>query len=154
MKYIYFYKFPTGRAGIAEDSGSVTGVYITPEISTAGYTLKETPLISETAAQIWEYFRAERKTFTLPIALKGTAFQVKVWSALSEIPYGETRTYKDIAKQIGNEKACRAVGSANHNNPISIIVPCHRVVGINGLVGYGGGIEMKRYLLDLEATNK
>ena len=84
--------------------------------------------------------------------MEGTPFQKKVWNALQNIPYGETRTYKQIAEEIGNPKACRAVGMANNKNPMIIVVPCHRVIGANGkLVGYGGGLEMKRALLDLES---
>lgn len=101
--------------------------------------------------QLGEYFRGERKEFSLPIFYEGTAFQKKVWQALQKIPYGETKSYQEIAKALGNKNSVRAVGGANHNNPISIIVPCHRVIGKNGsLVGYGGGLDVKEYLLDLE----
>ena len=87
----------------------------------------------------------------MPVHLSGTAFQRKVWAALREIPYGETATYGEIAARIGNPRACRAVGTANHNNPISIVVPCHRVIGADGgLTGYGGGLAVKAYLLALE----
>ena len=105
--------------------------------------------------QLDEYFAGTRKTFDFPYRLHGTPFQEKVWAALREIPYGETRTYKDIAEAIGHPKAFRAVGMANHANPIFIAVPCHRVIGGNGsLVGYGGGLEMKKALLELEQSNK
>lgn len=118
--------------------------------------LKETPLIRKTYEQLCEYFDGKRKTFDLPLKIEGTPFQKKVWQALTEIPYGETRTYKEIACAVGNEKACRAVGLANNKNPIGIIVPCHRVVGSNGkLKGYAGGLEAKQFLLDLEGlTNR
>jgi len=87
----------------------------------------------------------------LPLAPAGTAFMQKVWNALLTIPYGETRSYKEIAIAVGNSKACRAVGMANNRNPISVVIPCHRVIGANGkLVGYGGGLDIKSYLLDLE----
>ena len=90
----------------------------------------------------------------MPTAPSGTEFQQKVWKALKDIPYGKTKSYKDIAAAVGNEKACRAVGMANNRNPISIIIPCHRVIGKNGkLVGYGGGLEIKEYLLKLESDN-
>ena len=93
----------------------------------------------------------KRKSFDLPLKPEGTEFQKKVWNALLDIPYGETRSYKDIAVAIGNPKACRAVGMANNRNPISIIIPCHRVIGANGsLVGYGGGLPIKIELLNLE----
>ncbi len=102
-------------------------------------------------AQLDEYFAGERKTFDFPMALYGTEFQKTVWKALCAIPYGETRTYGQIASAIGNPRASRAVGMANNRNPISIVVPCHRVIGANGsLVGYGGGLAMKEGLLALE----
>ena len=90
-------------------------------------------------------------TFDLPLAPKGTAFQQSVWRALESIPYGEVRSYGDIARQIGNPKACRAIGGANNRNPIAIVIPCHRVIGADGrLVGYGGGLDKKEMLLSLE----
>lgn len=105
--------------------------------------------------QLDEYFTGTRKTFDFPYRLHGTPFQERVWAALLEIPYGETRSYKDIAEAIGCPKAFRAVGMANHANPIFIVIPCHRVIGTNGgLVGYGGGLEMKKALLELEKSNK
>ena len=101
--------------------------------------------------QLKEYFQGERQTFQLPLAPKGTPFQQKVWNTLQIIPYGKTWSYLQMAKAIGNPKACRAVGMANHRNPIGIIIPCHRVIGSNGdLVGYASGLDMKRYLLNLE----
>lgn len=101
--------------------------------------------------ELEEYFEGKRKEFDLPINAEGTEFQMKVWKALCDIPYGETRSYSDIAKAIGNTKAVRAVGGANNKNPIAIVVPCHRVIGKNGsMVGYGGGLPMKEYLLQLE----
>ena len=101
--------------------------------------------------QLEEYLKGERKEFTLPLNPKGTQFQQKVWSALLAIPYGETRSYKDIAAKIGDEKACRAVGMANNKNKIPVFIPCHRVIGSNGdLSGYAGGAELKTKLLELE----
>lgn len=101
--------------------------------------------------QLCEYFDGSRQIFSLPLEPRGTEFQRRVWKALCEIPYGETRSYAEIAVSVGNPKGCRAVGMANHRNPISIFIPCHRVIGTDGsLVGYGGGIDIKRYLLDLE----
>lgn len=103
--------------------------------------------------QLAEYFAGERTEFDLPLEMEGTAFQRTVWSALREIPYGETCSYGEIARNIGSPAAFRAVGLANGHNPISIIVPCHRVIGANGsLTGYGGGLERKRLLLDLEKS--
>ena len=105
--------------------------------------------------QLDEYFAGARKEFDIPLLLHGSPFQLKVWKALQAIPYGEVVTYKDIANSIGNPKAVRAVGMANHCNPIAVIVPCHRVVGVGGkLVGYAGGVDIKRYLLNLEDQNK
>jgi len=102
--------------------------------------------------QLGEYFRGERREFDIPLALNGSDYQLRVWRALQEIPYGETRSYGQIAKQIGDPEGARSVGWANGSNPIALIVPCHRVIGANGkLVGYGGGLENKRRLLDLEA---
>ena len=101
-----------------------------------------------------EYFNKEREQFELPLSPQGTEFQLKVWSALREIPYGETCSYKDIAIKLGNEKASRAVGMANNRNPIAIFVPCHRVIGANGkLVGYAGGLDIKEKLLEMEKYN-
>lgn len=105
----------------------------------------------KTARQLNEYFAGERREFELELAPEGTKFQVEVLEALRGIPYGETRTYRDIAVAVGRPKAVRAVGNANGRNPLPIVIPCHRVIGSDGsLTGFGGGIEVKRYLLDLE----
>ena len=105
----------------------------------------------EAARQLEAYFSGELESFDLKLAPKGTIFQKSVWKALCEIPYGETRTYKDIAVSIGKPKAYRAVGLANNRNPIAIIVPCHRVIGANGkLTGYASGLDVKEFLLKLE----
>lgn len=109
------------------------------------------PVLLETQKQLTEYFAGKRQQFNLPLDFAGTEFQHKVWQALLSIPFGETRSYRDIAEQIGNVKAVRAVGAANGKNPISIIAPCHRVVGTNGkLVGFAGGLDNKDILLRLE----
>lgn len=103
------------------------------------------------AGELAEYFAGRRKRFTAPLDLRGTRFQRKVWEALLRIPYGETRSYAEIARQIGRPRAFRAVGMANHWNPVAIVVPCHRVVATGGgLGGYGGGLRMKEFLLALE----
>ncbi len=103
------------------------------------------------AVQLDEYFRSTRQTFDVPLDLVGTDFQRRVWTALRDIPYGETRSYREIAETIDRPKAMRAVGAANGSNPIPIIVPCHRVIGASGkLTGFGGGLPTKAYLLDLE----
>ena len=108
-------------------------------------------VIGLAVSQLDEYFAGKRRVFDLPLRPHGTAFQRLVWDALLSIPYGETMSYGQIARLVGNPKACRAVGMANNRNPISIIIPCHRVIGSNGaLVGYGGGLELKTRLLELE----
>lgn len=112
---------------------------------------KETELLKDAKRQLAEYFEGVRREFDLPLSLRGTEFQKADWEALRTIPYGEIRSYGEVAKQIGKPLACRAVGMANHSNPVSVIVPCHRVVGSDGsLTGYGGGLEAKVYLLELE----
>lgn len=103
--------------------------------------------------ELQEYFSGERRDFSFPLDMRGTPFQLKCWRALLEIPYGETRTYADIARAVGRPKGFRAVGLANNRNPIAIVVPCHRVIASDGtLCGYGGGLDLKRKLLDLEAA--
>lgn len=140
-----------GPIGIAERDGYVTHVFFGNTVTPKEYTLEETPLLRLAATQIEEYFSGVRKTFDLPLQPDGTAFEKSVWEALRAIPYGETRSYGDIAEQIGNPKACRAVGHANSKNPLSIVVPCHRVIGVHGkLTGYAGGLQMKKALLLLE----
>jgi methylated-DNA-[protein]-cysteine S-methyltransferase len=107
---------------------------------------------ADAAAQLHEYFDGDRRDFDLDLSLAGNPFELRVWEALREIPYGETVSYGEIARTIGAPTAARAVGLANGRNPIAVIVPCHRVIGANGtLTGYGGGLERKRFLLDLEA---
>jgi len=109
------------------------------------------PVLDRLRAQLAEYFAGERRVFDVPVRPKGTPFQERVWKALLDIPYGEVRSYIDLARALGNPKAVRAVGGANGSNPISIIVPCHRVIGADGaIVGYGGGVERKEWLLALE----
>ena len=149
MEKVFFYETPVGKLCIGEEDGVI--VRTTWSKIPTEYVLEETELILQCKMQLDEYFRGERKTFDLPLVPKGTDFQKKVWNALKEIPYGETRTYGEIAAAVGNPKAARAVGMANNKNPIGIIIPCHRVVGANGkLVGYAGGMEKKEWLLQLE----
>ena len=115
------------------------------------WQLLNTPLLAQAINQLEAYFSGERTAFDLPLGAEGTEFQRSVWEALLRIPYGETRSYGQIAEAIGKPKAGRAVGMANHRNPIAIIIPCHRVIGSDGsLVGYGGGINVKTFLLQLE----
>ena len=113
------------------------------------------PALDIVQRQLEEYFAGTRRDFQVPMDAGGTAFQRKCWQALLEIPYGESRSYSDIAQQVGSPKGVRAVGMANHVNPIPVIIPCHRVVGKDGdLTGYAGGLEMKKWLLDHEKRNK
>ena len=113
-----------------------------------------TRVLEQAAAELAEYFEGSRREFTVPVRLTGTDFQQEVWAALCEIPYGATATYGDIARRVGRPRACRAVGMANHRNPVPIIVPCHRVIGSGGaLTGYGGGLAVKSYLLAWEKEN-
>ena len=147
-KFSYSYDSPFGRVYIAESEGAITDVASHP---IAGSDEKETPLIKLAAEMLVEYFDGRRVDFDLPLRPEGTEFQKKAWNALLLIPYGQTRSYKEQAAAVGNVKACRAVGAANGKNPISIIIPCHRVIGSDkSLVGYGGGLEMKKALLELE----
>lgn len=112
------------------------------------------PVLNETERQLGEYFKGARKVFDLPLDFAGTDFQKNVWNELLKIPYGQTRSYGEIARQLGNTKAMRAVGAANGRNPISIVAPCHRVIGASGkLTGFAGGLETKEFLLRLEGSS-
>lgn len=152
----WIYDSPIGKLRICEENGAITQLHILSKeerVTDKEMTAHtEMPLVlKEACRQLSEYFAGERRQFELPLCLKGTDFQRKVWQALREIPYGETRSYQDIAVAIGNSKAVRAIGGANHNNPVMIIVPCHRVIQKDGsLGGFGGGVDVKRYLLELE----
>ncbi len=158
MPYIHYYHSPIGALKItAEDC--ITGLSLcTEEVSnTANMQESEvacTPLLQETCKQLEEYFSDTRTTFDLPIKYpSGTPFQHSVWDALRSIPYGETRSYEDIAIAIGNPKAVRAIGQANTRNPILLLVPCHRVINKNGTIGgFGCGVEVKKQLLHLEGS--
>jgi methylated-DNA-[protein]-cysteine S-methyltransferase len=156
MQNVFFYDYHViGEVGITEVNGAITRVGFLgnrkKELPVNGFTVAETPLIKKAAEQLAEYFAGKRAEFDLPLVPAGTEFQLSVWRALQTIPFGETRSYGEIAAQIGNPKACRAVGMANNRNPIAIVIPCHRVIGSDGsLTGYGGGLGIKQYLLDLE----
>ena len=150
MKKIYYYDTYAGKIGIAEEDGAITDIVF----KTIDCSVEETELIRETKRQLDEYFAGKRKDFDVPTRLNGTEFQKRVWLALRGIPYGKTASYKDIAAAVGCPKGYRAVGMANNRNPISIIYPCHRVVGSDGsLTGYGGGLDVKAKLLELERRN-
>lgn len=144
------YDTAIGKLTIGAKDGEITMVFF-GEHPLAGIPAGATPLTDQAALQIREYLEGKRKTFNLLLHPHGTPFQESVWNALLDIPYGETRSYQEIAAAIGKPKACRAVGMANNRNPISILIPCHRVIGKNGkLVGYGGGLDVKERLLALE----
>lgn len=154
---LYYYQTIFGELGIVDDGEKLREIFYKKNGTLkdeASYEIHETKLIKEAYRQITLFLKGEIKEFDLPIHLKGTDFQIKVWNALKEIPYGETRSYKDISEMVGSPKAYRAVGMSNNKNPISIVIPCHRVIGANGkLVGYGGGLDKKIILLDLEKSN-
>lgn len=150
MQCYYQYDTILGSITFVEEGGTL--VAITTHDSCVGVE-QETPLIQKAFLQLSEYLRGERRQFDLPLNPRGTVFQKQVWETLLEIPYGETRSYKQIAEAIGNPKAVRAVGMANNRNPLLIVVPCHRVIGANGkLVGYGAGLDKKEYLIRLEGS--
>jgi methylated-DNA-[protein]-cysteine S-methyltransferase len=146
---------PLGPLTLRAEDGVLTGLYLPehrrgPSPETLG--ARDDAALPAVREQLAAYFAGERTAFDVPLELAGTAFQQRVWAALREIPYGETRTYGELAAWIGVPSASRAVGLANGRNPISIVVPCHRVVGASGsLTGYAGGVERKRALLDLES---
>lgn len=148
--FAHIYPTIIGKLLIAEENGRLVRVGFNEHLPT-GCTDCRTSLLDKAFAEIGEYLSGQRRSFDLPVAFKGTPFQQKVWQTLQTIPYGETRSYQEIAVQTGNPKACRAVGQANNKNPIGIIIPCHRVIGKSGkLVGYAGGLNVKEYLLKLE----
>ena len=150
MVYCCFCHTPLGRMLLAQEEEELILVEFDAALL-KNWQQADTPLLVQAKAQLSEYFAGTRQEFTLPLSPKGTPFQQKVWAALQTIPYGQTRSYGEIARQIGSPKAARAVGMANHHNPIAILIPCHRVVGQNGaLTGYAGGLERKKALLQLE----
>lgn len=150
MQVYYEYDTPFGKITVISDGKAVIAVKREGHIIPEGK--KEADTFTDMAAkQLDEYFAGKRKGFDVPICPRGTDFQRSAWAALQKIPYGETRSYKQVAEMLGNPDASRAVGMANNKNPIWIIIPCHRVIGSNGsLVGYAGGTDMKRRLLELE----
>jgi methylated-DNA-[protein]-cysteine S-methyltransferase len=152
-KYTYF-DSPIGKILIAGTSTALTHIHFVGGVHPMepdGDWQRDSEFFKAAIEQLQAYFEGKLKIFDLPLRLEGTDFQLEVWNALKEIPYGKTVSYADIARRIGRPKAVRAVGAANGQNPISIIVPCHRVIGSNGsLTGYGGGLKNKEALLALE----
>lgn len=160
MKYFDYFTSPLGTMLIIEEQNAITHLTLSGQqavlssFSGDSITQKATPVIISAKKQLTEYFEGTRQVFDLPLAPAGTDFQKKVWAALCTIPYGETRSYKEIALQINNPKGCRAVGMANNRNPVMLLIPCHRVIGSNGaLVGYAGGLDVKEWLLGHERSN-
>jgi len=144
---------PVGRLRVEADENVITTIFFHAKDPVSKGRL--TGVLAELQAQLRLYFSGQLEAFDLPLAPKGTPFQQDVWQALTKIPYGETRSYAEIAKKIGRPDAVRAVGAANGQNPIPIVIPCHRVIGSNGkLTGFGGGLPAKRFLLDLESKQK
>ena len=156
MIYISDFNSPIGRITLSSDGEALTGLAFEQEAhprDRSGAVEQAHPLLIDAERQLLEYFGHWRKTFDIPIRPAGTPFQQEVWQQLCQIPFGQTISYLELAKQIGKEKAVRAVGMANGRNPISILIPCHRVIGANGkLTGYGGGLWRKEFLLQHEGA--
>ena len=151
MKAIYIYQTPIGSLGIVENNKTVTHLFFEGEHAPTDALVKETDLLQEAGHQLQLYFAGQLESFTLPLAPVGTDYMQRVWEALRAIPYGETRSYREVAAALGNPKAARAVGLANNKNPLPLFIPCHRVIGANQkLVGYRGGLSVKEQLLTLE----
>ncbi|MDE5623501.1 MAG: methylated-DNA--[protein]-cysteine S-methyltransferase [Alistipes sp.] len=154
MEHSVWFDTPVGPLTVVASDRAVTAVRFGAAGEPAASAGASTPLLRQAVGELREYFAGTRREFSLPLAPTGTPFQQQVWAALREIPYGRTRTYGQIAAQIGRPKACRAVGMANNRNPLAIVVPCHRVVGASGaLTGYAAGLSVKEKLLALESVN-
>ena len=150
MKHVHSFMTDIGRIHVAEEDGAITNVMLPGEKAPPG-TFASTPLLEKAAVQISEYLQGRRQKFTVPLAPQGSDFAMKVWKEMLDIPYGKVRTYGEMAVAIGRPGAARAVGQACNRNPISILIPCHRVVGAGGkLTGYAGGLDLKERLLRLE----
>ncbi len=155
MNYFTDYASPVGTLRIVENGRGITAIKYLKNfrVLPADAREKETTLLKQAITELKAYFAGQRRHFDLPLDEQGTDFQKRVWAALREIPYGQTRSYKQIAEAAGSPHGYRATGMANNRNPISIVTPCHRVIGANGmLTGYGGGLDIKKKLLELEAS--
>ncbi|MDD4797330.1 MAG: methylated-DNA--[protein]-cysteine S-methyltransferase [Eubacteriales bacterium] len=151
MLYAREYPSPLGTLTLVQRGEALSALHFPDDMLPEALDDTQTALLDLAARQLDEYFDGRRQDFDLPLAPAGTAFQQQVWQALCLIPYGQTRTYGQIAAQLGRPQAARAVGQANHNNPLPIFIPCDRVVGADGsLTGYGGGLGIKTALLQLE----
>jgi methylated-DNA-[protein]-cysteine S-methyltransferase len=158
MNAFTYTESPIGRLLLTSDGTRLTGLFMEPsrKAQSCGGFAEDVTVEPLAAAvlQLQEYFAGSRRVFDLPLSLQGTVFQQRVWRVLTEIPYGETWSYGQLARRIGNPNASRAVGLASGRNPISILVPCHRVIGADGsLTGYGGGVERKQWLLAHEGLH-
>lgn len=152
MQKAWTYQTGLGEITLAENGEALTALLFGGRLP-QGAAREETPLLGQAHGQLAEYLAGERRRFELPLAPKGTPFEQAVWAQLLKIPYGETRTYGEIAARLGKPGASRAVGMANHRNPIAIFIPCHRVIGRDGsLTGYAGGLGIKERLLILEGA--
>jgi len=150
MQTMITMRSPIGTLSLCAEDDRLVGLYL-PDRPAPALPRGRSAVLDQTCAQLTEYFAGDRRDFDLPLAPSGTEFQVAVWRALADIPFGVTCSYGELARVVGRPSASRAVGAANGRNPISIILPCHRVIGSNGeLTGYGGGLPMKRWLLDHE----
>ena len=153
MSPVLYREYPIGVLGLTDDGQGLSRVFLRREGAACDLPEGETWPTAWAAAELEEYFGRRRKVFTVPLSPHGTKFQLTVWEALREIPYGQTRAYGEIAEAVGRPKAARAVGMANHDNPLLILTPCHRVVGKGGaLTGFACGLEIKRRLLELESA--
>ena len=154
MSPVLYRDYPVGTLGFMDDGQGLSRVFLRREGVSCDFPEGETALTAQAAEELKEYFDRQRKTFTVPLSPHGTEFQLAVWQALREIPYGQTRTYGEIAGLVGRPKAARAVGMANHDNPLMIFSPCHRVVGKDGsLTGFACGLDAKQRLLELEGIH-
>ena len=152
---IFFYDTEIGTIAIREIGGKIVNLdFSNSRPNGIDVQVKESEVLKEAYAELKAYFKGKLRVFSIPLAPHGTEFQMSVWKALCDIPYGSTASYKEVAEAINNPKAYRAVGNANNKNPISIFIPCHRVIASDGkLAGYGGGIHVKEKLLKLEGLN-
>lgn len=147
---LYLFDTPLGQMGLGAQEGAIVRLYLPGEPVPRLFS-RPTPLLERGREQLLEYLAGERRSFDLPLAPQGTPFQHRVWTVLRTIPWGQVRSYRDVAISAGSPRGFRAVGMANHLNPIPILIPCHRVVGADGtLTGYAGGLEVKTALLRLE----
>ena len=150
MQFERVLELPIGKITLCADEGGICAL----KFGAQSDREDASPLLDQAQRELEEYFAGRRRFFSVPLSMHGTDFQMRVWNALREIPWGETASYGEIARRIGNAKACRAVGMANHVNPLPIFVPCHRVVGADGkLTGYGGGLDIKTKLLEIEGLH-